>query len=150
MRHSGVGLGQSLPAYRSDLCVHWLAVGELNQLFAQSRGALRFTALRAFPISGSDPAKYMTVRAVSVNDPAKLDDGSGKPDDELHAKRPALGGTGGGLTADRARLKRKALYLSRTQRATTPASISFHPSSPVLVEFWTEYLIPSGPTSSPL
>ena len=30
------------------------------------------------------------------------------------------------------------------------ASISFHPSSPVLVEFWTEYLTPSGPTSSPL
>lgn len=29
------------------------------------------------------------------------------------------------------------------------ASMSFHPSSPVLVEFSTEYLTPSGPTSSP-
>jgi hypothetical protein len=30
------------------------------------------------------------------------------------------------------------------------ASISFHPSSPVLLEFSTVYLTPSGPTSSPL
>jgi hypothetical protein len=32
----------------------------------------------------------------------------------------------------------------------TGASISFHPSSPVLVEFLTAYFVPSGPTTSPV
>src|SRR6202012_1036535 len=60
-----------------------------------------------------------------------------------------LGGfRSGGLVGYRIRFHRRIIRVVRGQPAG--ASISFHPSSPVVRELLTEYLEPSGPVTSPL
>jgi choline dehydrogenase-like flavoprotein len=74
--------------------------GVLNQLCVQSRGAFRFRALRAFR-PAARRAQHVTVRAVSIDHHARLNDESTKLRDEASCERVGSGATGLVLTADR-------------------------------------------------